>query len=274
MTTIEISHPRPRTGVSLRRIILPAEHGGWGIVLEPALVAVLAAPSFAGFAIAAAALLTFLARQPAKMVTGDVLIRRRLYPRTRTALLATFLTGIGVLAMLAVALDLVGPIPLVPLVLAAPLAAIQIVFDARNRSRGLLPEIAGAIAMGASAAMILLAGGWSAALALALWLLMSLRSATAIVYVRARLQRAHGKTASALPSLVLHLIALTVAAALAFAEIAPWLAVAAFAALTFRAVIGLSPRAHNISARTTGFTEIGWGAVTVLAIGLGFLLGL
>ena len=54
---------RPAT---LRSVAMPAEHGGWGLTLEPGLLGVLVAPSAAGLLLAVAALLVFLARTPVR----------------------------------------------------------------------------------------------------------------------------------------------------------------------------------------------------------------
>ena len=50
---------------------LPAEHGGWGLTLEPGLLGLLMAPSAAGVCVALAALVAFLARTPLKVVVVD-----------------------------------------------------------------------------------------------------------------------------------------------------------------------------------------------------------
>ena len=63
---------------------LPTEHGGWGLTAEPVLLGLLVAPSWAGAAIGAGAVLAFLARTPTKIALGD-LRRRRVLSRTRVA---------------------------------------------------------------------------------------------------------------------------------------------------------------------------------------------
>ena len=54
--------------------MIPSEHGGWGLTLEPALLGLLVAPSIAGGALAIAAFLAFLVRTPLKVLLVD---RRR-----------------------------------------------------------------------------------------------------------------------------------------------------------------------------------------------------
>jgi len=266
--------PAKAPSVPLRSIVIPTEHGGWGIVLEPALAALLGAPSAAGLLIALAALATFLIRQPAKMVTGDLVVRRRSFPRTSKAFATTVVLGVAAVAMLGLAWRLRGVAPLLPLLAAAPLAAIQILYDARNRSRNLFPEIAGATAMGASAAMILIAAGASPVAACALWLVVVLRTTGAIVYIRTRLRRSHGRVASALPALLLHAVAIAIVAVAASRGLAPSIGIGLFILLAVRAAVGLTPAAVGAPARKVGFMEIGWGIATILVLGIGMQLGL
>jgi len=53
-----------------RSVVIPSEHGGWGLTLEPALLGLLVAPTLAGLASAGAALLAFVARTPIKIVSS------------------------------------------------------------------------------------------------------------------------------------------------------------------------------------------------------------
>lgn len=48
-------HPGRRP--SLRSVAIPAEHGGWGLTLEPGILGVLVAPDLAGVLLGLAALL-------------------------------------------------------------------------------------------------------------------------------------------------------------------------------------------------------------------------
>jgi hypothetical protein len=74
----------PSARAPLRTVALPHEHGGWGLTLEPVLLGLLVAPSVAGGALGAAAVLAFLVRTPLKVVGVDWWRHRHL-PRTRLA---------------------------------------------------------------------------------------------------------------------------------------------------------------------------------------------
>jgi hypothetical protein len=179
---------------ALRSVAVPTEHGGWGLTAEPALLGLLIAPSLAGVALGAVALLAFVARTPLRMVLVDVR-RGRSLPRTRVAggVLAVEATVLVALAVIAVALTSAAWFWW-PAVVAAPLVMLELWFDMRSRSRRLAPELAGAVGIGSIAAMIVLAGGESAAFAIGAWLILASRAITSIPHVRAQIGRLHGRS--------------------------------------------------------------------------------
>jgi hypothetical protein len=176
-----------------RAVALPSEHGGWGLTLEPALLGLLVAFSGAGVLLAVAALVAFVARTPLKVALVDRWRGRRL-PRTalaeriaavELALLAALVVGAALLA---------DDGFWIPIAVAAPLVALELWFDMRSRSRRLVPELAGAVGIGAVAASIALADGASGWLAAGLWLVLAARAVTSIPFVRVLIDRLHGRT--------------------------------------------------------------------------------
>jgi len=249
----------------LRPIALPTEHGGWGFLIEPILLALLVAPSRAGLLTALAYALGFLTRQPLRLALQDA-VRGRAYPRTRWCWLFAAAYAFAALAALGAAIALRGWTIVIPIGLVAPLGLTQILYDANNRSRALLPELAGAAAMGSSAAAIAIASGMRIVPALALSGIAVARAIPSIVYVRTLLARAHGNEAASWPALAVHAIAIPVVALFA-----PLLAAIAMALLFVRAAWGLAhppPRAQKL-----GWTEIGVGVVTVMLAAAGYWLG-
>jgi hypothetical protein len=257
------------TGVRVRTVALPVEHGGWGLTLEPVLLGMLVAPTLAGLFISVATVGAFLARHPLKIVVGD---RRRGRRFARTAVAERFATlyvlvaAAGLLFALATA-D--GYSFLWPLLFAAPLAAVQLFYDAKGDSRALWPELAGATALAGVATSIALAGGWSNAPAYGLWAVLAARTVTAILYVRARLHRLHGRHSSGAPVIAEHAAALGVIAALARASVVPVSAVAALVVLLLRAVHGLAEDNPRVTGKRIGIREIVFGALTVALVAIG-----
>jgi hypothetical protein len=259
-------------GVRLKTIALPTEHGGWGITLEPVVLGLLVAPSFAGAGLALATLGAFLARHPFKIVAGDRRRGRR-FARTPYAEQFTLIYAAAALeGMLIALLSARDYAFLLPLAAAAPLAAVQLWYDAAGRSRGLLPELAGSLAMGSVACSMALAGGAGWPLALGLWALLAARFVPAILYVRARLTELHGKEFARWPSLFAHAAALVGVVALAAFELLPRLAAAATALLLARAAYGFARRRPS-TAKGVGFAEIAFGALTVAAAAAGVAFG-
>jgi hypothetical protein len=220
--------------------------------------------------LALAALLAFLARHPLRLALSDRLRGRR-YPRTALAarIAAAYLAGAGAAA--AFALRQAPLAALVPLAAAAPLGLVQLVYDARLRSRELLPELLGGVALGASAAVILVLGGWALLPACALWGALAARVVGSVLYVRARLRAARGAAAPATPVLLVHLAGLAAVAVLASLRWLPWTATAALLVLGVRAAWGLRAGATPLPPRVIGFQEMGYGALTVTLLALGVL---
>jgi len=255
--------------VNLKTIAMPASHGGWGFWLEPVLLGLLVAPSWAGLGLAVAALGAFLAQQPLKLALTDRRKRRR-YPRSvwaeRLALVYGALAGTGLGAAI---IGAAAPFWL-PLLLAAPLALTQLYFDARNRGRELIPEVNGAGALGAVSAAIALAAGWPLVGALALWAILLARAFGSIGYVRARLRQERGQPVNKKAVWAAHIAGIAAVATLAAAGLAPWPAALAMLILLGRAVAGLSAQRRVAAAKIIGFQELGYGLVTVLLTAAGY----
>ncbi|HET8798941.1 MAG TPA: YwiC-like family protein [Thermoanaerobaculia bacterium] len=246
--------PIPARAVALRPLALPSEHGGWGFLGEPILLGLLIAPSWPGALLAAAAVFGFLARHPLKLALQDA-VRGRSYPRTPWCrALAAGYSSIAAVTLIRA----LTPGVFVPLALALPFAVIQAAYDARNRSRELLPELSGAVAMTGAGAAIAIAGGMPPTAALGLAGILIARFVPAILYVRTLLGRSPAWIA-----LTLHAVAL--------AAVALWaapLAVAAMIVLLMRALWGVTHDAPR--AQTIGWREIVYGAVTVALVALGY----
>jgi len=259
-------------GVRLRTIALPNEHGGWGLALEPIALGLLVAPSPAGFFLAVATLGAFLARHPFKIVTGDRRRGRR-FPRTAVAeRFALLYAGLALAGLLAAATTAASYQFILPLLLAAPFAAVQLAYDATGRSRALAPELAGSFGLAAVSTSIALAGGWPLPAAFGLWAILASRVVPTILYVRARLQLKHGETPSLSPVFISHVCALGIVVALALMKVAPLLAVVALLVLLLRAAFGFSETAQRASAKRIGIGELAYGAMTVLAVAAGHIL--
>lgn len=200
-----------------RTVAIPSEHGGWGLTAEPILLGLLLAFSWAGVAIGTAAMLAFLARTPLKLALVD---RRRDRELERTVLARRIgtvevvaITFSGVVAVVVAGWDWA-----VPAAIALPLFAVELWYDIRSRSRRLVPELCGAVGMGAVAAAIVIAGDGAGALAAAAWLVLAARSIGAIPFIRTQIARLHRGAVSTRSSDLFQLLAVVVAAIAAVVE--------------------------------------------------------
>jgi hypothetical protein len=255
--------------ISWRSVALPAEHGGWGLLGEPIALGLALAPSVAGVCLAVAAVAAFLARHPLRLVMIDRRKRLR-YPRTAVA--ERFLLGYSgiTLAFLVAGLSLSGSAVWPVLGVAAPVGLLALVHDALGRSREVVAETAGAVALCASASAVALAGGFPVGLAWGAGLLLALRAIASVLYVRARIRLDRGIPAAPWLALAAHALALVATLVLARLAWAPWVAAAAFAVLLLRAAWCLSPRRGAVRPQTLGYQELAFGLLTLAVLALGY----
>jgi hypothetical protein len=249
-----------------RAVVVPDEHGGWGLTLEPVLLGLLVAPSAAGVALGLAAFVAFVVRTPLKLVLVDRWRHRRL-PRTTRAARVAAVELVVLAGLAAVAVARGGAAWVVPLALAAPLVGLELWFDMRSRSRRLVPELAGAVGMASTAAAIALAAGEGAALAAALWLVLAGRTVAAIPFVRVELDRWRRGTGSVATSDVAAVAGVAVAAVAVAVDDRVVAGAAAVGALAL--VQAVAVRRPPVPAKVLGIGQLVAGLAVVAAAALG-----
>ena len=247
----------------LKAILLPVEHGGWGLTLEPLVAGLIVAPSFAGLAIALAIITAFLSRQPLRIVT-----RSGQNPeRARIALIALCIEGLLIAAMVAFAVFSGASKALLLLVAFSPLALFLLYMDRARRSRELAAEIAAALYMSCGAVALGLAGGTTVVTACVLGALLAARALGAILHVREQVNVMKGRPAARSVSIVLHAAALAGAIVAVGYGLVNLFAPVAFAILFGRAIFPPHPR----SAAQLGWVEVKAGLASVLLISLSLM---
>lgn len=260
--------PRPK----LRPLALPTEHGGWSFILEPIFLGLVVAGTWAGVLLSIAAFATFLIRHPLKLALKDTR-RGKSYLRTTWAFRIAKIYGAVACIAGVLALVMTDHPFLQPLLLAIPLALVQLYFDASNRGRELIPEIFGAVALSSVAPMIALAHGWQLDAAYALWAILIARIITSILYVRARLRLERNEYPNTRPPQIAHWVGLVVVIGLVMVDLAPALAIIAMFILLARSLYGLSKwRKPAPQAKIIGIQEVIFGILTVLFVGIGYSL--
>lgn len=250
-----------------RQVALPSEHGGWSLTLEPVLLGLLAVPSPAGLALGIAALLAFLSRVPVKVLLVDRLRQRRL-PRTRRASRVAILYLAGLVASVAVAAVTAESSFWVPLALAGPLVGVELWYDARSRSRRLVPELAGTVGIAAVAAAIGLAGGAPAAVAAGLWVVPAARAIATVPFVRVQILRGKGRPHRRASSDSAQAIAVAGTGA---ATMAGWVPPAGLVAILALGLVQVAlVRARPPRVAILGAQQVVLGLAVVVTAGLGF----
>lgn len=262
--------PVPRK-VNTKAIALPIEHGSWGFVFEPLTAGLLIAFSPAAIWISLLVVGAFLTRQPLKVLLNDWQAKRDL-PQTAVARKFVFIYGAIFTVGLIGSFLFVKPDAFLPFLFILPLAFYQIYCDASRKSRQLLPELTGAIAISSSVAVIALADNWTFPAAIALWAIFVARLIPSILYVRNRLKLEKGKPFSRFVPVFSHVFALAIIGALAFYHLSPLLTVLMFAVLLGRTAIGLSPYRRKVKAMRIGVWEVVYGTLTAFSVVIGYYL--
>lgn len=268
--TIVTAPPRPV--VSLKRILLPAEHGAWGMLGEPIVAGLAIAFSPAAPWIALFVAAAFMARQPMKVLFAGLKAQSRWADHHRTALRYILIFGALALIAFAAVLFTSETAALAPFAIAAPLVVYQFYFDITRRGRRLLPEIAGAAAISSSIAAMALAAGLGWGFAAAMWITFIFRLVPSIMYVRNRLMLDKGKPASVVEPLAAHFAALGGVGLLTAAGVASYLTLGVFTILMIRAAAGLSPMRKRVKAMKIGVMEVFYGIVVAAAVIAGHYL--
>jgi uncharacterized membrane protein HdeD (DUF308 family) len=239
--------------VALRPLAIPNEHGGWGILLEPVVLALAVAPSTAGLALSLALVAAFFLRHPLRFAVRDLMLGKR-YPRTIACGKLALAYGTAALILFAMAVAMASGTMAIPLLVVSPFLAVQFFYDVRNRGRELTPELCGAIAAAAGGAACVMAGRGGASLAMLIAILALCRSVPSVLYVRSLL-----RGSSAVPGVFAHVLAVV-----GVALFAPAAAIAVPLALLARCVAGHLRR--GLTARRVGVEEVAWGVVATVVL--------
>lgn len=262
-------------------MLLPREHGAWGIVAIPYLTAAAIAGSVRAAVLtgALAVLLVFLARYPLEILLIPAAHTRAGRPDRDKVQRYAWVYGVLAAGAGACLLVFWQLYLLVPLALAGlALFGLRVWWGRSREERSVAAEVTGTVGLTLTAlvAWICATGGLNSTGWL-VWGLNALFFSSGIVYVKARigarLARQRGETASgATFAVVFHaLVLLSVLGMVSARWFSPWVAVP-YGLAVARAVWGLSASEKAFALRRLGWSEVGLSAVFGAFLILGFRL--
>jgi hypothetical protein len=259
----------PARDSSFRALVLPKEHGSWSLAFEPVALALLAAPSWAGAALAGATVAGFFVRRPLKLaVTLPAADARR-----GAAFRWVFLFGSIAAGFLALAGALGSWPALWPLLAAVPFGALFLWFDLRNEMREAEAELAGSTAFALAPAAFATLAGWTAAPAFALAAFAVARNVPTVLAVRCYLRLQKRQPTSVAGAIATAGFTTGVIAVLARQGLMPGVALALSFLLLARTLWLVLPIRPDWPAKRIGMLEAVLGLACVLGLGLAYRLG-
>jgi hypothetical protein len=256
----------PDRDTSFRALVPPKEHGSWSLAFEPVALALLAAPSWAGAALAGATVAGFFTRRPLKLAVtlpaGDA--------RRAAAMRWAALFGVVAAGFLALAGALGSWTALGPLLVAAPFGALFLWFDLRNEMREAEAELAGSTAFALAPAAFATLAGWPAAPAFALAAIAVARNVPTVLTVRSFLRLQKRQKTWPVAAVVAAGFSTGALAVLARQGLVPLAAALVSALLLARTLALVLPIRPDWPARRVGILEAVLGVVQLLAVGLAY----
>jgi len=252
---------------NIRGVALPVEHGGWGVLLESLLLGLLLTPSWPGALFGLAMLMGWLLRQPLRLWIRE---KGRESNRSRAAQTVCVLYAGGMLAA-GIAVWLQASMGTRVLIGASALMALAVLWaDLRNQQRQEFWELAGAFTLASSVAVLLACGGRPLQQALLVYVLVALRHASSIVFVRNRLRAARGKPYRPRQTGGIYIAGSTGLALLAYGNVvSPWI-LSAFLVMGLYAWISFHEPHARIQPKRLGWHQVVLGVIFCASILIGY----
>ena len=263
----------------LKLIILPAEHGSWGMLFESIVLGLWLSPLVISILVSMIAISLFMMRPPIKIIISDWQRNRRL-PRT------VYAQGFVFLYVLIICTCGLGIIIIVPgafltsfllsrhgwliLLIVFLVLILRLIWGAIHGGKDLISQILGGMVLSSITAVIVSVGGWAVGASLILWMVLSFRVINSVFYVRTRIRLDRGKSPSAIPTVVVHLVGVLIVVVLAMMNYVSYLAVFPLVILLIRMGLGLSSLRRKVRAQIIGFQELGYGVLTVILLACAF----
>ncbi len=253
---------------NIKHIAFPEEHGSWGFVLEPQVLALLIAFSFSGLYLALASFFFFLAHQPIKIIVNP----KKKKEIKRKAFVVVTLYLIVALSLLALCFASNSFNNFIPFLIAMGLMISYLFVEILGYSRKLFSELVASSAIDFIAVSILLLGGTDKTLAWSLLVLLLNRAIPTVLFVHERINYVHQRPVNKLAPIVAGVAGLILALVFAYYKWIPFPALLGVAVLFVRLLFGLSDRMMTQSLKKAGIMEFVYGVVFVMITAVSYLL--
>lgn len=253
--------------INIRQIALPTEHGSWGFVLEPLILALLVAYSFPGLMLAVCAFFMFLSYQPLR-----ILFKRKNNKELKKY--SSIIFGLYILfatVLFLITFSQVKIITLLPVGISLLLMSLYLINLYKQKNRELFSELSAPVSISILTLSILLFKGWQIEYVIAFLIVLLARSIPTTFYVHTKLQMFKKKEfKNTLPIISVYIFTGILLWASMFG-LTPFLTFAASLMLLIRAHMGIFYTKENFKVVNFGIMEFVYGGLFVIISALGYI---
>lgn len=253
--------------INIRQIAFPTEHGSWGFVLEPLVLALLVAYSFSGLMLALCAFFMFLSYQPLR-----ILFKKKNNNELNKYSLIIFIIYFLLAALFfAIVFSKVKIISLLPVGISLLLMSLYLVNLYKQKNRELISELSAPVSISILTLSILLFKGWQVEYVIAFLIVLLARSITTTFYVHTKLKMFKKKEIKNILPIISVYIFTGILLWTSMIGLTPFLTVAASLMLLVRTHIGIFYTKENFKVVNFGIMEFVYGGLFIIITALGYM---
>ncbi len=253
----------------LRKVAYPKEHGSWGFLIEPLLLALLVAYTNTGLLLALSTFVIFLAHQPVRILLNnhDKVLKQ-------VALIVLVVYSALVVFLLSEIFSQVEYEILFPFAIAIAMMFFFLILELLKLGRYLIVEFIAPVAISLIGLNIALFDGWTVNNLIAFEIVLLSRAIPTVLYVNVKLLFFKKLKTNLLPLRISEVFFLAITIILFIYCYIPFLSIIAVLMFITRSYIGLLPRNKNENVKKLGIKEFIFGFSFVIINAIGYLLNI
>ena len=256
-----------KTKTNIRQITLPTEHGSWGFVLEPLVLALLVAYTFPGLMLALCTFFMFLSYQPLR-----ILFKKKNNSELNKYALIVFSVYVFLAAVFFfITFSQSELIALTPFVLSVIIMLIYLIILYRQKNRELISELSASFSISILTLSILLFKGWQIKYVIAFLIVLLARSIPTTFYVHTKLQMFKKKEFRNTLPMISTYIFTGILFWTSMLGLTPYLTIAASLMLLVRSHIGIFYIKENFKVVNFGIMEFVYGGLFIIITAVGYI---